>query len=361
MPSHHVATAFPSLRLGFGRGNSTPVILQTEAAECGLTCLAMVASHHGHRIDLPAMRRRFSVSLKGATLKHLMAMAQALHLQARPLKLDLADLGKLQLPCVLHWNMNHFVVLTRVRGDRVTIHDPAVGRRELSMAQVSSSFTGVALELTPGRDFQPAEERQRVPLRSLIGRVFGLRHSLGQLLVLGIALQVCALAAPFYMQWVVDEALVANDTDLITVLGLGFLLLVVVQTAIGAVRSWVTTVMATNLNFQWFGNAFSHLMKLPLRFFEQRHLGDIVSRFGSIQTLQQALTTQVVEALIDALLVVGALIIMLLYSPSLTAVALVAVVLYAGLRLALFSALREATAEQIIHAAKQQTHFLESA
>lgn len=361
MTSQGAASLIQPLRLAFGGGNSTPVILQTEAAECGLTCLAMVASHHGHRIDLPAMRRRFSVSLKGATLKHLMAMAQALHLQARPLKLDLPDLGKLQLPCVLHWNMNHFVVLTRVRGDRVTIHDPAVGRRELSMAQVSSSFTGVALELTPGTDFQPAEERQRVPLRALIGRVIGLRRSLAQLLVLGIALQVCALAAPFYMQWVVDEALVANDIDLITVLGLGFLLLVVMQTAIGAVRSWVTTIMATNLNFQWFGNAFTHLMKLPLRYFEQRHLGDIVSRFGSIQTLQQALTTQVVEALIDALLVVGALIIMLLYSPSLTAVALVAVVLYAGLRLVLFRALREATAEQIIHAAKQQTHFLESA
>lgn len=361
MPSHRVATMTQRLRLGFGSGSQTPAMLQTEAAECGLTCLAMVASHHGHRIDLPAMRRRFSVSLKGATLKHLMAMAQALHLQARPLKLDLPDLGKLQLPCVLHWNMNHFVVLTRVRGDRITIHDPAVGQRELSLAQASPSFTGVALELTPGTDFKPAEERQRVPLRALIGRVVGLRHSLGQLLVLGIALQVCALAAPFYMQWVVDEALVANDTDLITVLGLGFLLLVVMQTAIGAVRSWVTTVMATNLNFQWFGNAFSHLMKLPLRFFEQRHLGDIVSRFGSIQTLQQALTTQVVEALIDSLMVIGALIIMLLYSPSLTAVALVAVLVYTALRLVLFRSLREATAEQIIHAAKQQTHFLESA
>lgn len=347
--------------LGFWERQRLPVLLQTESAECGLACLAMVASHFGHHIDLPGMRRRFSVSLKGATLKSLIAMADAMGLQSRPLKLQLQDLCKLQVPCILHWNMNHFVVLRGVRGDKAIVHDPAVGRRELPLAQVSDHFTGVALELSPGASFKPAQNTEKVALLSLIGHVVGLKRSLAQLLVLGIALQVCALAAPFYMQWVVDEALVANDRDLITVLGLGFMLLVLMQTAIGAVRSWVTTVMATNLNFQWFGNAFSHLMKLPLPYFERRHLGDIVSRFGSIQTIQHALTTQVVEAVIDGLLVVGTLVIMLLYSPALTAVAAAAVGLYGLLRWSIFRALREATSEQIIHAAKQQTHFLESA
>ena len=345
----------------FWGGARLPVMLQTESAECGLACLAMVASHHGHCIDLPGMRRRFNVSLKGATLKSLIAMAEAMGLQSRPLKLKLEDLGKLQLPCILHWDMNHFVVLQRVSGDKISVHDPAVGRRELGLSQVSEHFTGVALELTPGTGFKPAQETQSVSLRSLIGHVVGLKRSLAQLLVLGIALQVCALAAPFYMQWVVDEALVANDRDLLTVLGIGFLLLVLMQTAIGAVRSWVTTVMATHPNFQWFGNAFSHLMKLPLPYFERRHLGDIVSRFGSIQAIQQALTTQLVEALIDGLLVVGTLTLMLLYSPLLSLVAAVAVGLYGLLRWSIFRSLREATAEQIIHAAKQQTHFLESA
>jgi ATP-binding cassette subfamily B protein RaxB len=353
------ASTLPNLR--FWGGSRLPVLLQTESAECGLACLAMVASHFGHRIDLAGMRRRFSISLKGATLKTLITMAEAMGLQTRPLKLQLQDLGKLQTPCILHWNMNHFVVLQGVRGDRVVIHDPAIGRRDLLISQVSESFTGVALELTPGATFKTEENTQRVSLRSLIGRVVGLKRSLAQILVLGVALQVCALAAPFYMQWVVDEALVANDRDLVTVLGIGFLLLVVMQAVIGAVRSWITTVIATNLNFQWFGNAFSHLMKLPLPYFERRHLGDIVSRFGSIQTIQHALTSQLVEAIIDSLLVIGALVIMCLYSPALTAVAAGAVGIYLVLRLSIFRAMREATAEQIIHAAKQQTHFLESA
>jgi ATP-binding cassette subfamily B protein RaxB len=338
-----------------------PAILQTEAAECGLACIAMVASYHGHEIDLPAMRRRFSISLKGASLKGLIAIAQTLGLHARPLKLDLQHLPDLKRPCLLHWDMNHFVVLREASAQGVTIHDPAVGERRLSMTEVGEHFTGVALELTPGNEFRPQRETRRVRLFELMGRVTGLRRGLGQLLLLGVALQVCSLAAPFYLQWVVDEALVAADRDLLTVLGLGFLLLVLIQTAISLTRAWVSTVLTTQLNFQWLGNAFAHLLRLPLPFFEKRHLGDIVSRFGSIQTIQHAVTTQVVEGLIDGILVLATFALMLLYSTSLAAIATVAVLLYALLRWAMFRPLRDATAEQIIHAARQQTHFLESA
>ena len=289
-----------------------------------------------------------------------MAMASGLSLQTRPLKLDLQHLPELKLPCILHWDLNHFVVLKSVTAKHAVMHDPAVGERRMAMGEFIKHFTGVALELTPTAQFEVREERQNFSLFALMGRVVGLRRSLFQLLALGLALQVCALVAPFYMQWIVDEALLAADRDLITVLGCGFLLLVLLQTAIGAVRSWVTTVMSTSLNLQWLGNVFSHLLKLPLTYFEKRHTGDIVSRFGSIQRMQASLTTQFVEGVIDGILVVGTLIMMLLYSTTLAAVACVAVMLYAFLRWAMFSALRAANSEQIIHAAKQQSHFMET-
>ncbi|TNC73940.1 peptidase domain-containing ABC transporter [Janthinobacterium lividum] len=346
--------------LSFWRSQRLPVLLQTEAAECGLACLSMVASYWGHQTDISSMRQRFSVSLKGVTLKGLMAMAQGLALHTRPLKLDMQHLPELKLPAILHWDLNHFVVLKSVSGNHAVIHDPAVGERRLPLAEVAKHFTGVALELTPTAEFKKAEEKQQFSLLSLMGRVVGLKRGLLQLLVLGLALQVCALVAPFYMQWLVDEALLAADRDLITVLGCGFLLLVLVQTAIGAVRSWITTVLATNLNLQWLGNAFAHLLKLPLPYFEKRHTGDIVSRFNSIETMQRSLTTQFVEGAIDGVLVLATLGMMLFYSPLLAGVACIAVLLYILLRWALFKAMREATAEQIIHAARQQTHFLES-
>ena len=347
-------------QLAFWSNRRLPVLLQTEAAECGLACMAMVASYWGHRIDIPSMRRRFSVSMKGVNLKGLISMASGLSLLSRPLKLDLQHVPELKLPCVLHWDLNHFVVLKTFSAKHVVVHDPAIGERRLPMAEFAKHFTGIALELTPTAQFEAREERQQFSLYSLMGRVVGLRRGLVQLLALGLSLQVCALAAPFYMQWIVDEALLAADRDLITVLGCGFLLLVLLQTAIGAVRSWVTTVLATSLNVQWLGNTFSHLLRLPLPYFEKRHTGDIVSRFGSIQQMQTSLTTQFVEGVIDGVLVLGTLVMMLLYSTTLATVACVAVLLYALLRWAIFRPLRDANSEQIIHAAKQQSHFMET-
>lgn len=344
----------------FWRRKRLPVILQTETAECGLACVAMVASYWGHWISLSSMRERFSLSLKGTSLKGLMALAQGLDLQPRPLKLEIEHLPELKLPAVLHWDMNHFVVLKRVTDTHSFLHDPAVGERRLSLGEVAKHFTGVALELTPTNEFLPKNESKGFSLLALMGRVVGLRRGLSQVLLLGLALQICALAAPFYMQWIVDEALLAADRNLITVLGCGFLLLVVLQASIGAVRSWVTTVLSTNLNFQWLGNAFTHLMKLPLAYFEKRHIGDIVSRFGSIQTIQKSMTIQFVEGIIDGVLVLGTLVMMCLYSLQLAAVASCTVALYVVLRILMFRPLKEATSEQIVHAAKQQTHFLES-
>lgn len=353
--------SFPILsQLSFFNRHRLPVMLQIEAAECGLACLSMIASYWGHRIDVASMRRRFSVSLKGVNLKGLLAMARGLALQARPLKLDMQHLPELKLPCLLHWDMNHFVVLKSVSSSHAVIHDPGVGARRLALDELARHFSGVAVELSPDAHFVARQETQAFSLLSLMGRVVGLKRGLAQVLMLGLALQVCALVAPFYMQWLVDEALLAADRDLVTVLGAGFLLLAFIQALIGAVRSWVTTVLATNLNLQWLGNAFTHLMRLPLSYFEKRHTGDIVSRFNSIQTMQRSMTTQFVEGIIDGVLVLGTLLMMLLYSARLAAVACAAVLLYAGLRWLVFHGLRTASAEQIVHAARQQTHFMES-
>jgi ATP-binding cassette, subfamily B, bacterial CvaB/MchF/RaxB len=345
----------------FGARSSLPVILQTEAAECGLACLAMIACYYQLQTDLASLRRRFSVSLKGATLKSLIAMAKALQLTTRPLKLDLEHLADLKLPCVLHWDMNHFVVLKSVSGSRVRIHDPAVGERSVSLQEFGKHFSGIALEVAPGTDFVPAKQIQRFTILGLMGRVVGLRRGLAQIILLAVALEVTFVVAPLYMQFLIDQALVAADRNLITVLGLGFILLVVIQASISAFRAWAIAVLNINLNFQWFGNVFAHLLRLPLEYFEKRHLGDIVSRFGSVATIQKTITTGFVQAIVDGMLAISMLAMMVLYSAKLAAIALIAVILYGLLRWAVFRPLRDATAEQIIHAAKQQTHFLESA
>lgn len=347
-------------RLSFGFKSTLPLMLQTEATECGLSCLGMLAGYYGYRTDLSTLRRRFSVSLKGSTLVDLIAIAGQLELSTRPLKLGLENLKQLKLPCILHWNFNHFVVLQRVSQHSVTIYDPAFGIRKLSMEEIGAAFTGVALEVWPNPGFRPANDKVTVRLRSLLGRITGLYRSFGQILALSVALEVFAVVSPFFMQWVIDNVLVSADRDLLTTLALGFGLLMLMQQATTIVRSWVLMYMSTTLNIQWQANVFTHLLRLPIAYFEKRHLGDVVSRFGSVGIIQHTLTTVFLEAILDGLMTVVTLVLMFVYSPILAWVAIGAMVLYGLTRWIWFAPLRRATEEQIIHTAKQQTHFLES-
>ena len=335
-------------------------IIAAEAAECGLASLAMVASAHGLHLGLGELRRQFPMSLKGARLGQLIQIAQRLGLAARPLRLELEELGQLRLPCILHWDLNHFVVLARVGGSRATIFDPALGERRMSLPEVSRHFTGVALELVPTPEFQPRKAVPTVSARQLTGQVSGLWPALAQILLLSVVLQVFVVLAPFFMQWVVDQVLVSADRDLLTVLGLGFGLALLLQIGTGLLRGWSVVYMSSRLGLQWMGNVFAHLLKLPLDFFEKRNIGDIVSRMASVQSIQRTLTTSFVEAIIDGLMALVTLGMMLLYSWKLALATLLAVALYMGIRAIAYRPVRDRTEQQLVAAARQETHLLES-
>jgi ATP-binding cassette, subfamily B, bacterial CvaB/MchF/RaxB len=338
-----------------------PTILQTEAAECGLACLAMVLGYHGHSIDLPSLRNKLAVSLKGMNLAQLIEAATVFQLSGRPLRLELNELKELQTPCVLHWDMNHFVVLKSVRGNTLTIHDPAQGVRKLSIKDASRHFTGVALELATMPDFEAKKEKQTIKLGELFGRVMGLAQQLGMIFIISIAIELCGLISPLYVQFTVDHALLSGDKDLITLLAMAFLLLGLIQIGVQTLRSWIVLTMSTNISIQWSVNVFAHLIRLPQAYFEKRHLGDIVSRFGSIASIQHTLTTSFIEAVLDGIMACITLAMMLTYSPQLTMLSIAVLVLYGVLRITAYGPLRRATEEQIVLGAKQQSVFLESA
>ncbi len=345
---------------GGARRGATPIILQTEAAECGLACLAMVAGAHGLETDLPTLRQRFSLSLKGVTLADMVRMAEAMQLNSRALRAELDELPQVQLPCVLHWDLNHFVVLVSLRGGTAVIHDPGRGMRRIRMEEFSRHFTGVVLELSPAPGFVVAEERRRFSLRQLLGPVSGLKRAVVQILMLALALEIFVLLSPFFMQWVVDGVMPGADRDLLVTLGVGFALLVLIQVATAAARSWAVLVLSASLNLQWMVNVFAHLLRLPVSWFEKRHAGDIWSRFGAVQQIQKTLTTSFIEVVLDGLLVVLTLAMMAIYSGTLTSLALGAVALYALQRWAFYRPLAAATEEALVFEARQSSHFLES-
>ena len=210
------------------------------------------------------------------------------------------------------------------------------------------------------RDFVVQDERARLPLSAFWGQLSGSGHALVQILVLSIILQLLTLAAPLYMQLTMDEVIARGDVDLLLVLALGFGLLMVIKTATTAIRSLVLLVVQNVLHFQLGARLFRHLIRLPMSFFEKRHIGDLLSRFTSLQPIRNLLAETMITAVLDGLMAVITLAMIFVYSTQLALVVLAAVVLYAGVRLALYRVLWQRTEATIQAQAQENSTFIES-
>jgi ATP-binding cassette subfamily B protein RaxB len=333
---------------------------QTEAAECGLASLAMVANWHGHEVDLNSLRQRFGVSVRGMTLRQLMQTADGMHLLARPLKLDLKGLPLLNLPAVLHWDLNHFVVIERVDGTRAYVVDPAGIARWYSFEDLGRHFSGVALELRPAQAFQPTRTRRRLRFRDLWSGMTGARRALTQTVVLSIVMQAYVLATPFYLRTAVDEALPALDDQLLVTLAIGFGLLALIGAGAALLRKFVLLSSGAALSFGITSNLVRRLFRLPIAWFEKRKVGDILTRVQSVLPIQRFLIESAPLALIDGLLSILTLSMMLLIAPQLALVTLLGLVIYSAIRLALLSREKQREAEYVKALAREQGALIET-
>ncbi|WCP70227.1 peptidase domain-containing ABC transporter (plasmid) [Vibrio tubiashii] len=347
------------LQIGFSR--KIPLFYQSEAAECGLACVGMIAEYWGHKLNLTRLRSEMSVSLNGSTLSDLMTMAKKLDLSGRPLRVEVDDLASIANPCILHWDLNHFVVLVKVSRHYFYIHDPYIGRRRLSRAAFSQHFTGVILELTPLDSMAPMRHDIHQPtLRDVFGRPNGLIGSLAKIVALALVYEICVLGASFLPQVVIDHVVPSQDQSLLSLVIIGFGLLLLIRVGASALRAWTVMAVSASFNLQWRARVFQHMMHLPIPFFEKRNLGDIASRFDSLDVIESAITKQVVEALLDGMLAMGALAMLLSYDPKIAAIALGAMSVYFLLRQGFFARFRELNLEFILSSAKEKTYFLET-
>ncbi len=339
-----------------------PDIRQSEAAECGLACLTMIAAYYGQRTDLGSLRRRYPVSLKGMTLVGLIEAAQRIGLVGRALRLEPEHLARLRLPAILHWDMSHFVVLKRVSPNgRIVIQDPALGERRLRPGEASNHFTGVALEVTPAAGFQPGGRVIKQRLVDLLGSMRGLASPLVQTLVLSVILQAYVLTGPFYMQLAVDEGVVNDDRGLLWVLAFGFGLAMLFNAVAGLLRSRILVYLQSRAAFDIGSGLFAHLLRMPLTFFERRHVGDLVSRFGSIEPIRNLLAEGLISALVDGAMAVLTAGMVFLYSTTLGLVVLVALLVYAMLRLTFYRMFRQRSLDLVHARARENSTFIETA
>jgi len=346
--------------LGLRRSRPVPLILQQERSECGLAAVAMVAGHHGHAVDLHVLRNQALLSSRGTNLKDLLQVARDLRLIARPLRLEISEFEQLRLPAILHWRMNHFVVLVSSKRGKVVVHDPATGRRIVRTAELDHAFSGVAVELTPARDFDHNKKQARISFVDFVGSFQYLARYLWMMLALLVTTQILALVPPIATQLLIDEIVLGQDRVWLIHALLGLAVVMVVGTLLDAARKWISLYAGTKLAVDSSLSVLNHLLSLPVSFLQGRHLGDLMSKVASLTPIRTALTDTGINGIVQLAVLFATLTIMFLYSAWLTIVSLGGLVLSALLTFAVLPASRRLTEETLIHTARQDSSLLET-
>jgi ATP-binding cassette subfamily B protein RaxB len=346
--------------LRFSSKPSLDIVIQAESSECGLACVAMIANFHGNHITLDKLRLLNPISIQGSNLTQIMQLGESLSFSCRALKVQLTELNQLNTPCILHWNFQHFVVLKKVAKEHCYIADPAFGLRKLDMQQVSDAFTGIAVEMQPNTEFTKVKASQKLQIKDFLSQAIGIKRQLGILFGLSLLLQLFAIAAPFYMQTVIDEVIVKSDISLLNVLAIAFLLLLCIDTLTFMLRERIMLYFSNQFSIHMSTRVFTHLLSLPVYYFQKRHLGDIVSRFGSLQNIRHIVTSGIISGLIDGLMAVLMLIVLFFYSSTLSSIVCLVVVFYGLLRWVFFKPMKRQNMEVIQSQAAENTHFMQS-
>ena len=334
--------------------------MQSETAECGLANIAMVAAYWGSENNMPILRRKFAMSLQGTTLTDLTQIAGSMGFMTRVLKSDLGGLRSIALPAILHWDFNHFVVLVEVRRKSFVVHDPAVGRRVLSVAQMSRGFTGVVLELQPSDNFKIEKNIAKIGFRTFLTNVRGLYGPGLQLLILSILAQAIMMIAPLFLQVTVDTVIQTSDLVLLNVLLLGFGILHVIGPLLEWTRSRLLIFVGTQFSAQMTRNLVSFLFSLPLSYFESRNIGDVIVRLGATEEIRRILTQGVLALMLDTVFLLFAIVIMFSYSIYLSLIVLLGAVLLGLARFLFIPSIRRIGNEVLQKQGQQQSVLLES-
>ena len=336
-----------------------PEILQSNHGECGLACLAMIAAYHGHRRSMREFRTRFNASERGTTLRTLRDQAENLGFKSRALRTELTGLAQIQLPAILHWNLDHFVVLESVGKNGLRIVDPAIGKQWIRLEEASQRYTGVALELMPTVDLRPASPESKVGLLQFLSAFQGLGGSLSAVFMMTLALQVFSLVLPLNIQFTVDHGVRQGDFDIVMVMAVGFALVVMVSTTTDWLRSLLVQYVGNSSVFRMMTSLAHHMFRLSDGWYSSRHTGDVLSRFQSTRPVAEFLMTGIFQMLVDLLMGLGALLILLAYSPRLTLVVFIMFSALATVNIATLGRFRTLTMEMIEANAQEQSSFIE--
>lgn len=320
--------ALSSLRsLVLGEGVRVPMRQADSQVECAAASLAMVLAYYGREVSIPEAHERCNIGRDGASARDIAEAARSYGLRVNPYSMEIDELVDVPCPAVLHWRFQHFVVLEDFDGQTATIADPIGERREVSRKELSDSFTGVVLTMTPGEGFAPEGEGEGEPAwRMIASRAFrapGVRRLLAQILVASLVLQLLGLSVPLLTKVVVDEIIPLQIDSVMGIVGLGILIVLGSQLTLAFLRGLVLVNFQAKLDSELMTGFFEHVLALPYRYFQEHSTGDLLQRLSSNAQIRSVLSNQTVTAVLDGSFVVVYGLLLLLISPIFGLVALV--------------------------------------
>ncbi len=290
-----------------------PFIEQQSSSDCGAACLAMISQYWGKRFSLNRLRNLAGVDRVGASLKGLAQAAEALGYHARPVRASLSKVELQENPWIAHWEGVHYVVVWRVKNERVLICDPAIGKRSLSRQEFQDGWTGYALLLNPTERLD-ATKNEQLSLNRFWSAFWPYRSVLGQIILASVLLQVFGLVTPLFTQIILDQVVVQKSIGSLNVFSIGLLIFSIWRLGLTSVRQYLLDYFSNRMDLTFISGFISHTLMLPLQFFESRQVGDIITRVQENQKIQLFLTRQAVSAWLDSLTAVFYVGLMLYYN-----------------------------------------------
>lgn len=335
-------------------------VLQSEANECGLACLTMLANFHRHDISLSYLRSLYQLSQRGMTLAEIVTLAGQLDLDTQGLAIsNVAELANLKCPALLHWNGNHFVVLEKIVAGTFHVHDPAFGLRTYSAEDIERHFSGVALEFEPRVKFEAIKAQKKSRFWSVFKSCRGIEHTIAVVATLSFASNLFALTTPVFMEVALDSVIPQYDLDLLTVIAVGMMLFAIFEASSRWLRDVVTLRSATIFEIFFTRNIVGHAFRLPLKFFELRHPGDFVTRLSSVDHIKTFLVSGFVASVADGSMSVLMVALMFYYSPVMAWASILTLAVAIIIRLLTYPRIAQYTTEVLEARSEEQTRLID--
>lgn len=339
---------------------SLPVILQAEAAECGLACVAMIMNYHGFKIDMISIRKRFEVSSNGMSLKDIIVLGEKLNMTSSPVRVELDELRSLSLPCILHWSFNHFVVLKKLSRNGGIIHDPSIGERSITHSELSNCFTGIVLEMSPSSTFEKIEKSTILTLKDMFAGIEGKTSVLVKVIIFSAVIEIMTLLIPASSQFILDNILNTGNLIALNIIFSFIIIMIFVRMLFTWFRDWNITAAKYTIGLIWSESFLNKLISLPINYYQKRYLGDVVSRLQSLNEIQEAFTARMIGATLDAIITIFLLLAMGFYSITLCMMIVFIALIYALIKWDFFGVYKKALIELISKTAAQSSHFIET-